>query len=389
MKHAEQVRVIEGLMKHLDEGTNVDAGVQMQIPVSTYLDPERGAREWQAFFQDYPHVMGLAADLPENGSFFTSDDLGKPILCTRDRQGTFHAFLNVCSHRGTIVETEKRGKKNVFTCPFHAWAFAPSGELVAVPKEEHFGSVDKECRSLVALPAEERHGILWVHPDPDGSIDLDTLLGEELNAELGSWDLGAVELQSDTVYDHPMNWKLAIDTFGETYHFTALHKDTLAQDFYGNCQMYDIYERNHRMNLCMKSIDAMREQPKEDWHVLMGALPVYYLFPNVQLIMTQAGPVLVSVYPRGEDPHDSFSKVNFYLYPHMAANPDPEVVAAMGERLEGFGSVIRDEDYAAAATSHRGMASGARDTVLFGRNEPALHHYHKTYNEALGLEPAE
>lgn len=236
MKHSEQVRVIEGLMKHLDEGTNVDAGAQMQIPVSTYLDPERGAREWQAFFQDYPHVMGLAADLPENGSFFTSDDLGKPILCTRDKEGTFHAFLNVCSHRGTIVETEKRGKKNVFSCPFHAWSFSPSGELVAVPKEEHFGGVDKECHSLVALPAEERHGILWVHPDPEGSFDLDKLLGEELNAELASWKLETVSLQGDAVYDHPMNWKLAIDTFGETYHFTALHKDTLAQDFYGNCR---------------------------------------------------------------------------------------------------------------------------------------------------------
>lgn len=389
MKHSEQVRVIEGLMKHLDEGTNVDAGAQMQIPVSTYLDPERGAREWQAFFQNYPHVLGLSADLAENGSFFTSDDLGKPILCTRDKEGTFHAFLNVCSHRGTIVETEKRGKKNVFTCPFHAWAFAPNGDLVAVPKEEHFGDVDKECRSLVALPAEERHGILFVHPDPEGSIDLDILLGEELNDELANWKLETVSLQGDAVYDHPMNWKLAIDTFGETYHFTALHKDTLAQDFYGNCQMYDIYERNHRMNLCMKSIDLLRDQPKEDWEILGAALPVYYLFPNVQLIMTQVGPVLVSVYPRGTNPGDSFSKVNFYLRAEVAASDDEELKAMVGERLEGFGHVIRDEDYVAAATSHRGMASGARDTVLFGRNEPALHHYHKTYNEALGLEPAE
>ncbi len=25
--------------------------------------------------------------------------------------------------------------------------------------------------------------------------------------------------------------------------------------------------------------------------------------------------------------------------------------------------------------------------MLFGRNEPALHHYHNTYREALGMEP--
>ena len=33
-------------------------------------------------------------DLPEPGTFFTSDELGKPILCTRDLDGRFHAFLN-------------------------------------------------------------------------------------------------------------------------------------------------------------------------------------------------------------------------------------------------------------------------------------------------------
>jgi hypothetical protein len=25
--------------------------------------------------------------------------------------------------------------------------------------------------------------------------------------------------------------------------------------------------------------------------------------------------------------------------------------------------------------------------VVFGRNEPALHHYHNTYRAALGMEP--
>jgi len=30
--------------------------------------------------------------------------------------------------------------------------------------------------------------------------------------------------------------------------------------------------------------------------------------------------------------------------------------------------------------------SGSLAEVVFGRNEPALHHYHNTYREALGLE---
>ncbi len=56
-------------------------------------------------------------------------------------------------------------------------------------------------------------------------------------------------------------------------------------------------------------------------------------------------------------------------------------------RLRFFGEVVRDEDYEVASTCQRGAESGLQETVLFGRNEPALHHYHNTYREALGMEP--
>ena len=109
--------------------------------------------------------------------------------------------------------------------------------------------------------------------------------------------------------------------------------------------------------------------------------------------MEQAGPVLVRVYPRGANPNDSYSKVTFYLRPEIAQMKGnlefSEMSDAISERLQGFGNVIRDEDYAAAATSHKGLASGHIDHVIYGRNEPALHHYHNTYQEALGLPPLE
>ena len=111
MQRDEQLRVIDALMKHLDEGTNVDAGCQVRNASSSYTCPDIAKSEWQRFFQDYPQVVGLSADLPNPRSFFTSSDLGKPVLCTRDDDGQFHAFLNVCRHRGTIVESEARGEK--------------------------------------------------------------------------------------------------------------------------------------------------------------------------------------------------------------------------------------------------------------------------------------
>jgi phenylpropionate dioxygenase-like ring-hydroxylating dioxygenase large terminal subunit len=394
MEMKEQIRCMKLLMQRLDDGTNVDAGGMVRNPVDAYISEERALREWETMFQNYPQVMGLTGDLPKPGAFMTSNDLGKPMLMTRDKDGNFHAFLNVCRHRGTVVENEARGIKTVFSCPFHAWSYGASGDLLSVPKEAHFGPVDKSCHGLVELTAEEKHGLLWVHPDPGAKFDLDELLGD-LGQELDSWGFGDLEFGAVDTYDTPMNWKLAIDTFGETYHFNVLHKNTLGNDVYANVQCYDTYERNHRMMLCAKSIDLFRELPEESWDVLVATIPVYYLFPNIQLIPSGrqenrregklSGATLVRVYPRQHNPHESFSQISFYTNPDI---PQEERMM-MAERLAGFSEIIRDEDYAAAATCHEGARSGAMTHFTFGRNEPALHHYHNTYNKILGLDPLE
>jgi Ring hydroxylating alpha subunit (catalytic domain) len=157
--------------------------------------------------------------------------------------------------------------------------------------------------------------------------------------------------------------------------------------------MYDRYGRNHRMMLCLRGIDELRDEPESDWHVLRATLPVYYLFPNVQLIIGQDGPILVRIYPERADPHHSHTCIGFYTEPEFATAPPHSPTREHDEqvqaRMQGFADVIQHEDYRAAASSHIGITSGAQPYLIFGRNEPALHHYHDTYRAALGLAPLE
>ncbi len=382
MRHEEQVRVIRTLMGHLDRGTNVDEGVIRRIEVGDYTSPERAGLEWNAFFRSYPQVIGMSGDLPRPGTFLTSHDFGVPLLATRAADGRFRAFANVCRHRGTILEEAPRGDRTRFVCPFHAWTFDNTGALIGVPKADHFGDIDKACLGLIELPAEERHGLLWVHPKADGRLNAAELLAG-LDQEFEAWDFARLVHIGDDTYETPMNWKLAIDTFGETYHFEKLHRDTLAPVFHGNVQAYDTYGRNHRMALCVRSIDMMRSMPESAWDITMGAFPVYYLFPNIQINVGRAAVTLVRVYPDKDNPDRSLSRVSFYARPDALAQ-DPGGLRSLSQ---AFGEIIRDEDYVAAAASYRGAQSGLVDHFLFGRNEPALHHYHRTYRAALGLAP--
>ena len=392
MVREEQLRLLNGLISHLDNKTNINAGGILKTPADTYISEERFEMEWSDFFLNHPQILGLSGDLPKPGTYVTTEDFGIPILAVRDEEGMFKAYANVCSHRGVTVESGSRGEKSKFSCPFHGWTFNNNGELVGYPKKDQFGEIDKDCYGLKQLPAKEKYGFLWVHPSSEGDIDLSELLGERLMEEFDSWDFESLIFANEETYSTDMNWKLAIDTFGETYHFSVLHKDSLFESFHGNCQMFDSFKRNGRLILCRRSIDEMRKLPESEWDICAGSLPVYYLFPNIIFMPTPEGAFLVKEYPAEESPHKSFSKISFYFYPHILEQIEELEKSGVNakqyleEQYSGFASVIRDEDYVAAASSHKGLLSGNLDYLTFGKNEPALHHYHNTYREALGLQ---
>lgn len=405
MERTKQVELIKDLLSKIDSGTNVDAGGLRKNPVTAYTDPDVAEREWQEFFRSRPQLIGLSADLSEPNSFLTMDDLGFPLLATRDSDGGFHAFVNACRHRGAVVEQRERGSARRFACPFHAWTYDSEGALVGLPKKDHFGDIDTECQSLLELPAVEWHGLLFVHPDPAATLDVDELLGDELAAELAHWDYGELTYLDQDSYDVRCNWKLAMDTFGETYHFASLHKDSLYNVFHGNVQCYDTFGVHHRMILTRRDIDEMRTRPEEEWDITIAALPVYYLFPNVQLMPFHEGCYLVRAYPVPGEPGRHVSRISFYLRPGVDQESmydrdadASEVPEAFADRnfedldvqrfiAETFAAIIRDEDYAMSASQQATAESGLITHSIFGRNEPALHHYHSTYRSLLGMEP--
>ena len=401
MQRSEQIAQVKVLLAHLDAGVNVDAGGIRLNPTDSYTDPEIARKERSLFFQTHPQLLGLSGDLPGPGTFITVNDLDTRILATRDDDGQFHAFVNACRHRGVVVEERDAGQARRFICPFHSWTYDPQGSLVGLPKEEHFGSIDKECFGLIELPAEEKYGFLFANPDPAGSLDVEALLGPELSSEMDAWDFGSLVRLGGDCYDVDCNWKLAMETFGETYHFNSLHKDSLAAFFEGNVQCYDSYGQHHRMILCRKAIHEMRKLPEDEWDITIAGLPVYWLFPNTILLPNDFGMYVVRAYPDAHSPGRHRSVITFYAQQDAgrvtqreadkASERRTQIQDAPADALEeiarGFAEIIRDEDYVASASQQRSASSGALPHVVFGRNEPALHHYHNTYRSALGQEP--
>lgn len=406
MHRETELSIIRELIRQLDSNVNVDAGVQVVNPTSAYTCPDQARREWDELFRRHPQLIGLSGDLPEPDSYMTVDDFGVPVLGTRDRDGRFRAFLNACRHRGVRLAHDQRGTTRRHTCVFHHWSYDAAGTLVGLPREHDFGAIDRSCHGLVELPAVELHGMLWVHPEPGATLDIEHLLGHQISDEIAALNLGELVYVGEAVMAKDLNWKLANDTFGETYHFARLHQDTLGRLAHGDALHYETFGRNHRFCFATRNIDQMRQRPEAEWAIRdetgANVNVLYYLFPNIQ--MNVGGSVsLIKIYPDGDNPGASLTRVGFYFTAQQVAEASDgpagrEQVYTLDEdggrrrpslaaQMEVFSSTIEQEDYLMGETTQKAAESGLLEHLVFGRNEPALHHYHNTIRAALGQPP--
>ena len=401
MEHKKQVEILKEVMRQLDKGDTADAGCHYQLSTSTYTCPDLAQREYRDLFQEHPQMIGLSKDLPEPGSYLTLDDFGTPILATRDKNGKFRALLNACRHRSVKVASEERGKKSVFMCPFHHWSYANTGDLINIPDESHFGSIDKACSGLIELPSLEHNGMLWVHPSASGKIDINKIMGAKLSKELESFDLSNYHYAGGRTIDKKLNWKLANDTFGETYHFGKLHKNTINEIYQGNNLHFEEFGRNHRFVTANRGIDQVRQLPESEWDITQGTFVLYYLFPNIQVVIESQTITLIRIYPDKNNPGRSISKVSFYFTPAILewmVNEEADgkkldelwdqekgliALPSIEANISAFCSAVEAEDYYMGEMQQIAAESGQLKEVIFGRNEPALHHFHRSFKEAV------
>jgi carnitine monooxygenase subunit len=225
--------------------------------------------------------------------------IGRSILLTRTSDGSVKAFDNVCLHRQAQVVTGCGSAKR-FSCPHHAWTYDNTGKLVGLPGREGFPESTVQSDGLTELPAVEFAGFLWLTLDPDAALDVAAHLGE-LADELDSWGIGRWSPLGEKVLDFPINWKLAVDTFAENYHFATVHRQTFATIARSNCTVFDSYGPHHRLIFPLNAILELDNVPEDQWDPFHNMVVIYALFPNIVLSVTMANGELFRIYP-GDQP---------------------------------------------------------------------------------------
>ena len=358
----------------------------MRVPMSDFTDPDLLMREQELFFRDTPLCMGLSSELPKANTYWSDNATGTPVLMVRDALGRFRAFANVCRHRGSLLVKEGHGERSRFTCPFHAWTYENSGNLIAVNQSHQFGDVTGLGLDLLELPAAEPHGTLWVRPTQGDPITKKECL-DGIQSDFIHWGLSDHPYVGTQIIDARMNWKLAIDSFGETYHLNVLHAETVGDAMIGNAQTLTTFGRNLRMVNANQKFNLLRMlMPfREHWPYKQITSTAYFLYPNVIMMVDSFGIDFLPVFPLNGSPSHSRTIHTWYIDPKLQTHFKAQGLAH-AERLSSFRESVEQEDYVMGADIQVNAERGIQAEILLGRNEASLQHFHNAHRSALGRE---
>lgn len=379
-----QVELVRRVLGYIDNRTTQLVDKVYLNDVSTYTDPGQAALERDKFFRQSPLFFTMSCQIPNPGDYFADDLGGVPILAVRGKDGIARAFLNVCRHRGAKVATGSGKGQRAFVCPYHGWTYNTEGGLVALTPAEGFTGLSCAERSLTPLPLAERYGMIWVRPSPGADFDMDEILGG-LAPELANYHLETFVPYKSATISKPMNWKLVVDTFLETWHVATLHRNTVAKVFQPNVNAYDAFGRNGRLIIPRKTIKDLKDKPESEWDLPLHSAIVYTLFPNTLMVWQGRHLETWRSFPAGDGANACVTEATLYL----PKQPETEREIVYGERnMKLLLDTVEEEDFPVATDIHNGAHTPAQAYTTFGRNEPGLAHYHSMVRQALGLPDA-
>ena len=372
MPRQESLELTRRVLKHFENDTLDIADHVWREPREAFVDRGRFDDDL-AMLRRVPHVIGWAGEVAVPGQFTTKDVMGVPVVVVRGRDGVLRAFVNGCAHRGAQV-ADGCGKTRLFTCPYHGWSYNLDGRLAGAPDRKMFSGADLEKRGLIPLPVSEQAGlvVLGLSADVDVSAALDGVA-----EPLSEYRFDTTHHAETRRFDIACNWKLAVDVNFEGYHFPYVHADTL-DPIASNNSVFDIYGRNIRWAFPFRDIVQYRDLPEGDWPDQFFGTVVYGLFPSCVLILAPGTSQMLRAYP-GESPGETVLYLSIGA-PKEITTDDERAWYKMG--IDGAALVLDGQDFPMAAACQRGLEAGV-DHVVFGRNEPLLHHLASIWKQAL------
>ena len=138
--------------------------------------------------------------------------------------------------------------------------------------------------------------------------------------------------------------------------------------------LHDTYGPHQRIVFGRKSLRQIAKLPEDQWddpseHIRL----IHSVFPNTSISGVVGDHCLVSQVFPGPTPDTTLTRQSIMCARKPETNEEID-------KTEGFSQLVlkavREEDYAMGFQIQKTLGSKANEAFVFGRNEPALQHYH-------------
>jgi len=378
MDRAQRVAIAKRILDFNDRDIDEMGEESWETDIGRFTDKARFDLEKQEFFLKRPQLIAYSADFPENGDYYTTDIAGKPIILVRNKDGEAKAFLNACRHRGVKL-AEGCGNAKGFTCPYHGWTYSNDGELISVPSRSAFDAEQLVNRGLIELPLVEKHGVVLVHPYPNGHVDYDEFFGPDMGGIIADYKLEDFRLVGEYRAPARINWKHAVDGGLEGYHVPFLHPNTVGPMTLRQFMHLDFGLHQTLVSPQMSILD-LKDKPEAEWPEDLPFGFTNAVFPNTVV----GGSRHIMFFQRSEPGEvPGTCTYIFRTYgPHANRTEETDKMAQFMSDL--LLKVSLEEDMVIQTSAQIQMESGAVPSIILGRREVNLVRMHQNHDRLIG-----
>jgi phenylpropionate dioxygenase-like ring-hydroxylating dioxygenase large terminal subunit len=204
-----------------------------RVPKERYFDPDFYGLEAELL---WPRVWQMACrleEIPAPRDFVEYEFLDQSVVVLRTDDMGVVAFQNACRHRGVKVVEGRGTCERGFVCPFHGWCYGFDGTNSFVPRAKTFTEHNLEPGDIDLVPVrcETWGGCAWINLDPGATPLRDCL--EPAATTLDAWKVESLRTEWWYAARVPVNWKLAVEAFVESYHVVQTHPQLVIPTRYG------------------------------------------------------------------------------------------------------------------------------------------------------------